>query len=163
LNKVLVDTSFLISFADPARTHHAAAHEYFRTCLSHDWQIHLSTIAVAEFQVRQPINDLPLRNFWMLPFNVEHAMSCALLWHALARDPVDDRVRFKDDLKLIAQCDVEGITHVLTEDANTLTKYVERLSASGRIQTRCILLNVGFDASWFSDGQRSLPGVAPLR
>ena len=35
--------------------------------------MYLSTIVILEFQVKQAINDLPLRNFVVLPFNVDYA------------------------------------------------------------------------------------------
>jgi predicted nucleic acid-binding protein len=158
LNSVLVDTSFLITLSDPARAHHVTAQSYFRTCIERRVPLFLSCIVISEYQVRQAINDLPLRNFIVLPFNVDHAMASGLLVKSLPRDGADDRVRVKDDFKLIAQCQCERITHVLTEDASTLTKYVDRLRGEGRVETRSILLRSGFDASWFDHGQgRLLP------
>jgi hypothetical protein len=118
--------------------------------------IYLSSIVISEYQVKQAINDLPLRNFIVLPFNVDHAMACGLLVRAFPRDPGDDRVRVKDDFKLIAQCQCDGVSHVLTEDTNTLTKYIARLNGEGRLDTRCILLKEGFDAAWFENGQTRL-------
>ena len=105
MNSVLLDTSFLISFSDPARPHHAAALSYYRECVRRQIPMYLSTIVISEFQVKQAINDLPLRNFVVLPFNVDHAMKCGLIIRSMARDPEDDRVRVKDDFKLLAQCD----------------------------------------------------------
>jgi predicted nucleic acid-binding protein len=156
MNSVLLDTRFLISLSDPTRAHHAAGKAYYRACIDRQVPMLLSTIVISEFQVRQAINDLPLRNFIVLPFNVDHAMACGLLIRAQARDPEDDRVRVKDDFKLIAQCQCDGITHLLTEDANTLTKYVGRHRDAGQLDTRCVLLRDGFDASWFESGQSRL-------
>ena len=65
--------------------------------------MYLSTIVIPEFQVKQAINDLPLRNFAVLPFNVDHAMLCGVIIRKMARDPKDDRVRVKDDFKLLAE------------------------------------------------------------
>lgn len=42
--------------------------------------------------MKQAINDLPLRNFVVLPFNVDHAMRCRLMIRQMARDTEDDRV-----------------------------------------------------------------------
>ena len=118
----------------------------------------LSTIAISEFQVRQAINDLPMRNFVVLPFNIDHAMACGLLLRALARDENDDRTRVKDDFKLIAQCQCENITHLLSEDAGTLAKYTSRLQQSQPVGTQVVLLKEGFDMRWFENGQgRLLP------
>jgi PIN domain nuclease of toxin-antitoxin system len=156
LNSVLLDTSFLISLSDPARKHHEVAQQYFRACIDRRVPMFLSSIVISEYQVKQAINDLPLRNFIVLPFNVDHAMACGLFLRGLARDADDDRVRVKDDVKLIAQCQCEGITHLLTEDANILTKYVNRHREAGLLDTRQILLRDGFEPSWFENGQSRL-------
>ena len=115
-----------------------------------------STVVISEFQVKQAINDLPLRNFVVLPFNIDHAMKCGLLIRSMARDPEDDRVRVKDDFKLVAQCDCEAISHLLCEDASTLAKYLKRASETGLAATKVVLLKDGFDATWFENGQARL-------
>ena len=118
MNSVLLDTSFLITFSDPTRANHAAAVQYYRECVQRQAPMYLSTIVISEFQVNQAINDLPLRNFVVLPFNVDHAMRCGLIIRSMVRDPEDDRVRVKDDFKLVAQCDCETVSHLISEDAS---------------------------------------------
>jgi hypothetical protein len=157
VNSVLLDTSFLITLSDPARPHHDAAVAYYRECVRRQVAMYLSTVVVSEFQVKQAINDLPLRNFVMLPFNVDHAMRCGLIIRQLPRDKGDDRVRVKDDFKLLAQCDCESITHLISEDASTLAKYLDRARETGLATTQVVLLRDGFDASWFENGQSRLP------
>lgn len=156
MNAALLDTSFLISLSDPARVHHGVALAYYKACIEHRVRMLLSTVVVSEFQVRQAVTDLPLRNFQVLPFNVDHAMACGLLARALARDAGDDRVRVKDDLKLIAQCPCEGVALLLTEDESTLTKYLQRATDDAAVGTRAVLLKRGFDAAWFEGGQARL-------
>jgi len=159
LSAFLVDTSFLITLASPARAHHEVAKRYFREALERSVPLYLSSIVASEFQVKQAVTDLPLRHFEVLPFNIDHAMMAGLLWRDLLRDAGDDRVALKDDVKLIAQAVCLSITHVLTEDEQTLTKYVIRLNALGRCSLRCILLTHGFDAAWFENGQSRIPGT----
>lgn len=156
MNSVLLDTSFLISLSDPTRVHHAAAVQYYRECVHRQVPMYLSTIVISEFQVKQAINDLPLRNFVVLPFNVDHAMSCGLIIRSMARDLDDDRVRVKDDFKLLAQCDCEAISHLISEDASTLAKYLDRAREAGLAATKVVLLRDGFDAAWFENGQSRL-------
>ncbi len=62
----------------------------------------------------------------------------------------------KDDFKLIAQCQCDGLSHALSEDASTLTKYLGRLRESGQIDTRAILLKDGYEPAWFENGQQRL-------
>jgi hypothetical protein len=157
LNSVLFDTSFLISFTDPNRTHHTAALDYYRECVRRQVPIYLSTVVISEFQVKQAINDLPLRNFVVLPFNVDHAMRCGLMMRSMQRDSGDDRVRVKDDFKILAQCDCEAISHLITEDASTLAKYVDLARDSLQLSTKVILLKNGFDTAFFENGQLRLP------
>jgi hypothetical protein len=156
VNSALLDTSFLITLSDPARKNHSAAVSYYRECVRRQVPMYLSTIVVSEFQVKQAINDLPLRNFVVLPFNVDHAMRCGLIIRQMARDPEDDRVRVKDDFKLLAQCDCEAISHLFSEDASTLAKYLDRARDSGLAITTAVLLRDGFDAAWFENGQTRL-------
>lgn len=63
------------------------------------------------------MGNLPLRNLVVLPFNIDRAMKRGLLIRSMERDAEDDRVRVKDDFKLLAQCDCEAISHLLSEDA----------------------------------------------
>ena len=156
MNSVLLDTSFLISLSVPARPHYAAAQLYFKACIERRVPMYLSSIVISEFQVVQAINDLQLRNFIVLPFNIDHAMACGILMRATPRDPGDDRVRVKDDFKLIAQCQCESVSHLLTEDAGVLTKYLERFRDERKLETRSILLKHGFEAAWFENGQTRL-------
>lgn len=153
---MLLDTSFLISLSDPTRAHHAAAVQYYKECVHRQVPMYLSTIVISEFQVKQAINDLPLRNFVVLPFNVDHAMRCGLIIRSMDRDLEDDRVRVKDDFKLLAQCDCEAISHLISEDVSTLAKYLDRARDDGLASTRVVLLREGFDAAWFENGQTRL-------
>ena len=155
----LVDTSFLISLADPARPHHDAAALYFREALRRGAPLYLSAIAASEFQVKQAVTDLPLRNLIVLPFNFDHAMTAGLLMRQLDRDAHDRRDVVKDDIKLIAQAVCESVSHVLTEDKQTLAKYVRRFNEAGQSAIKVVLLADGFDAAWFDDGQQGIPGA----
>lgn len=157
MKTALVDTSFLITLANPAqRKHHKTAVKYFRTCVERGIVLHLSTILISEFSQKQPIQDLGLRNFVVLPFNIDHAIEAGRLQGLLARDKGDDRAAVKDDIKLIAQCRCAGIDAVFTEDRRTLAKYVDRLKAAKEPAPNVVVLADGFDAAWFNEGQRPL-------
>jgi predicted nucleic acid-binding protein len=156
LISILLDTSFLITLADPARPNHPTALRYLREALGQGAPLYLSAIVASEFQVKQAVTDLPLRNLQVLPFNIDHAMTAGNLMRVLQRDPGDDRAAVKDDVKLMAQMQCESISHVLTEDKNTLAKYLARLNELGQSSAKAILLTQGFDATWFNGGQHSL-------
>jgi hypothetical protein len=156
IDSVLLDTSGLITLCDPNRPHHETAKAFYREFIQRGTIIFLSTIVVSEFQVKQPIQDLELRNFVVLPFNIDHAMACGLLMAGFQRDQPDDRVRVKDDFKLIAQCQCEGISHLLTEDTSTLVKYLDRVRQTARCPTQALTLVEGFDVAVFENGQARL-------
>jgi len=59
-------------------------------------------------------------------------------------------------MKLIGQCDVEDITHILTEDESTLVKYLRRVHPGVFKPTQAVLLSDGFDTAWFDGGQKGL-------
>ena len=156
IDSVLLDTSFLITLADPNRPQHDTAKSYYREFILKGVPIYLSTIVVSEFQVRQPIQDLELRNLVLLPFNIDHAVTCGQLIANQERDSGDDRVRVKDDFKLIAQCICEGISHLATEDSSSLVKYLSRIRQQGRCSTHTLTLQGGFDTAVFENGQARL-------
>jgi len=73
--QVSLDTSFLITFADPGRAHHATAVDYFRHCLTQRIPMWLSTVAAGEFEVGQSVSDLPLQNFRIQPYNLKGSVN----------------------------------------------------------------------------------------
>jgi len=146
--QVSLDTSFLITFADPGRTNHAVAVDYFRHCLAQRIPMWLSTIAAGEFEVKQPVSDLPLQNFRIQPYNLPHAIRAAALFRAIREDnapPIEERRPIIiNDLKILAQAEEDEIPVILTEDRNTLSKLTDKLRSIGRVQARVLLLADGF-------------------
>jgi predicted nucleic acid-binding protein len=70
---VLLDTSFFIRLMDESEPLHKNALGYFRYFLESDFELFISTIAIAEYCVRGKLDELPLRNLKILPFNLDHA------------------------------------------------------------------------------------------
>ena len=143
-----LDTSFLISFADPNRPNHDTAVEYFRYCVAEHIPMWLSTVAVGEFGVKQSVYDLPLRNFRIQPYNLPHAIRAAELFRQLkddVRSKEDRRPIIINDLKIIAQAAEEKIPFILTEDENTLVHMAASLRAKGAVAVGTLLLKEGFD------------------
>ena len=148
--QVSLDTSFLITFADPGRANHAVAVDYFRHCLTKRIPMWLSAVAAGEFEVGQPVSDLPLQNFRIQPYNLPHAIRAAALFRAIREDrgtgaeAEDRRPIIINDLKILAQAEEENIPVILTEDRNTLSRLTERLRQRGQVQVRILLLTEGF-------------------
>jgi predicted nucleic acid-binding protein len=144
--QISLDTSFLISFADPERPHHGVALEYFRHCLANRIPMWISTIAAGEFEVGQSVTDLPLQTFRIQPYNLPHAIKAASLYNALKNEggPDDGRKIIINDLKILAQAEDDDIGVILTEDARTLSKIAAKLNSSGKLSARVLLLSEGF-------------------
>ena len=146
--QVSLDTSFLISFADPDRPNHAVAVEYFRHCLAQQIPMWLSVVAAGEFEVGEPVSDLPLQSFRIQPYNLPHAIRAAALFRALRDQPAttseDRRPIIINDLKILAQAEEDQIPVILTEDVNTLSRFATRLRQHGDFSVRVLLLSEGF-------------------
>ena len=147
---VLLDTSFLISFVDPTRKHHAVAVQFFRYFSSEGIPMFLSTIAAAEFHQRQSVEDLPLDAMIVLPFNLADAMRAAELDFTRFKGTTGvTRDALKDDFKLLGQAKANDLAYVITEDTSSLYKFCEDLRAQRALPTRAIKLEGGFDKSHF--------------
>ncbi|MBS0661257.1 MAG: PIN domain-containing protein [Verrucomicrobia bacterium] len=157
--QVTLDTSFLITFADPGRQNHPVAVEYYRHCLAQRIPMWISVVAAGEFAVKQPITDLPLQHFRILPYNLPHAIKAAELRRALQVAPPagssaavsDARPIILNDLKIIAQAAEEGIGTVITEDESTLARVAERLRRAGAASVFSLLLTKGFAPGELAD------------
>jgi hypothetical protein len=158
-NMTVLDTGFLISLVDKNRSFHQAARSYYKYFLEHGIVMLLPTVVVAEFSIVQPVSDLPLRNFRVLPFNLPEAVKCAELnaHHYRGQLQVGQRDSVKDDFKIIAQAVVQQARLLVTEDESTLCRYCERLKSDNKIGFRLVKLSAGFDEAFVNeDGQRRL-------
>jgi hypothetical protein len=159
-NMAVLDTGFLISLVDRKRPCHEAARSYYKYFLEHNIVMLLPTVVAAEFSIVQPITDLPLRNFRVLPFNLPDAVKCADLNAHHYRQQMGgtgQRDAVKDDFKIIAQTVVQQARLLMTEDESTICKYCERLKDDKKIEFRVVKLADGFDEAQVNhDGQRPL-------
>lgn len=157
MNSVLVDTSFLICLSNPTRPHHELAKEYFRRFIGEGVMMHLSTIVVSEFEVRQRVTDLGLNNFVVRPFNIDDGIVTSRVFsqmHAV-RDESDSRVAVKDDAKLIGQCVSGGVSHFITDDA-ACARRLETMRSKGIMAglPHAINLHNPFWEGWFTEGNQ---------
>jgi predicted nucleic acid-binding protein len=120
---VLCDTSYFIRWAKPDDALHPAAQAYLKFLVEGGHELYVSTIALAEYAVRDSIANLPLRYFRVLPFNIDHSQRAGeyarAVFEARKNLPVqlNQRSVIPNDTKLFAQADVmPAITHYLTAD-----------------------------------------------
>lgn len=149
---VMLDTSFLIAYADPSREYHSVAKAYFREAIRIQSALLLSTLVVAEFERRQALSTLGLGNFRVMPFNFDDGQEAARLAEALSsRDAGDDRICLAADVKIIAQAKRAGAGIILTEDHKSMAKYVDRLRDTNNLDCYAVLTRDGFDAGKLVD------------
>ena len=109
---------------------HAHARGYLKYLLNGDHQIYVSTIALAEFAVKDKIENLPMRYFRVIPFNIDHAHKAgefaATVFSQRDQIPAEitQRLIIPNDTKMFAQADVtKSVTHYLTADKKCETIY----------------------------------------
>jgi len=138
---VLLDTSFLISFADPNRKHHAVAVQFFKYFAAEGIPMFLSTIVASEFHQKQRVTDLPLDAVIVLPFNLIDAMNAADLDFTLYKGTQGVvRDALKDDFKLLGQVKAQDIAFVITEDEKSLYRFCRELREKHVLGARAIKL-----------------------
>jgi hypothetical protein len=161
-NAVLLDTSFLITLADPRRERHAVAKQYFQYFLANRMPMMVSAIVVAEFCIRQELATLPLEQLILLSFTHEDAAVAASFDFKPFQESggAKDRQSLKDDLKIIGHAHARDFGYVITDDAETMFEYCETLRKQGRTHLRGIKLQGGFTLEHFTpDGQKDFPVV----
>lgn len=70
---VLLDTSFFLRFLNDKSFLFNNADGYFRYFLHNEIKMYISTISIAEYCVGGTINELPLKNLQVIPFNLNHS------------------------------------------------------------------------------------------
>jgi hypothetical protein len=154
---IVLDTSFLITLADPTRRNHDTARRFWREFAGRGIPVYLPTIVVSEFCIKQDIPPEIRRACVVLPFNWDDAIQTAKLDFSKAPRSPGERIAIKDDAKIIAQGIVQNAGWIITDDADTLYKWAERIRTDGKSEMRPIKLDDGFDPSFFEpNGQRKI-------
>lgn len=140
----LLDTSFLIRFQDENGPLFISAHKYYRHFLNNEITMFISTISIAEYCVRGSLDELPLRNLRILPFNHEHAVQAGNFANIIFKNKnslaLDDRKVISADAKLFAQAHVEkAVQYYLTSDSRSESIY-NLLKQSGQVHFQFIPL-----------------------
>ena len=145
---VLCDTGFLIRLNKPQDPLHANARGYLKHLLAGDHRLYVSTIALAEYAVRDKIENLPMRYFRVIPFNIDHAQKAGefacIVFSQRDQIPVEitQRVIIPNDTKMFAQADVTtAITHYLTADQKCEVVY-RLVDASTPMQFQILSLRI---------------------
>ena len=127
---VLLDTSFFLRFLNESDPLFKNAEGYFKYFIQNEIAMMISTIAIAEYCVGGDINELPLRNLQIIPFNLDHAKrtgelaKIAFQAKKIGNLQVSNRNIIPNDTKLFAQADKEqSIDYYLSSDTESSKIY----------------------------------------
>lgn len=122
-HSVLLDTSFFIRLLNDEDPLHKNAVGYFRYFLENDIVLKVSTISIAEYCVLGNLEDLPLKNIQIVPFNLKEAEKTGQFANIIfaeikvSEEKLTPRAIIPNDSKLFAQADLDkSVTHFITSD-----------------------------------------------
>jgi len=121
---VLLDTSFFLRFLNDSDPLFKNADGYFRYFLQKEITMMISTISIAEYCVGGDIQELPLRNLQVVPFNLDHAKRTGqfakIVFQNKGKLKLKERKIIPNDTKLFAQADCEkAIEFYLSSDTES--------------------------------------------
>lgn len=145
-HSVLLDTSFFVRLLNDEDPLHDNAKGYFRYFLENEVILKISTITIAEYCVKGKIDELPLRNIQIIPFNLDHAKRTGEFAEAIfeenkiSKEKLLPRAIIPNDSKLFAQADLDkSITHFVTSDSRSKSTY---LTLKKRISPRFEIIDI---------------------
>lgn len=129
-HSVLLDTSFFVRLLNDEDSLHNNAKGYFRYFLENEIVLKVSTISIAEYCVRGKIDELPLRNIQIIPFNLDQAKRTGEFAEAIFeqnkidKEKLSPRAIIPNDSKLFAQADLDkSITYFVTSDSRSKSTF----------------------------------------
>ena len=129
-NSVLLDTSFFIRLLNDEDPLHLNAKGYFKYFLENEIILKVSTITIAEYCVKGTLEDLPLKNIQIMPFNLDQAQRTGEFARIIfnesksIEEKITPRAIIPNDSKLFSQADLDDtITHFVTSDSRSKRTY----------------------------------------
>lgn len=123
----LLDTSFFLRFLNEKDSLFQNADKYYKHFIQKEIKLFISTISIAEYCAGGSIDQLPLKNLMVMPFNIEHAKTAGEFAHILydARKnhelQVNERPIIINDAKLFAQAHTDSrINYYVTSDSRSV-------------------------------------------
>tara|TARA_R110001592_G_scaffold5105_7_gene28329 strand:+ start:1463 stop:1945 length:483 start_codon:yes stop_codon:yes gene_type:complete len=122
-HSVLLDTSFFIRLLNEDDKLHLNALGYYKYFLENEITLKVSTITIAEYCVLGKLEDLPIANIQILPFNLKEAQRTGEFANAIFAENkisfanLHPRAIIPNDSKLFAQADLDKtIIYFVTSD-----------------------------------------------
>ncbi|PKG42804.1 hypothetical protein [Psychroflexus sp. MES1-P1E] len=125
-HSVLLDTSFFIRLLNDEDPLHSNTVGYFKYFLENEIALKVSTISIAEYCVLGKLEDLPLKNVQIVPFNLKEAEKTGefakiiFTENKINVEKLSPRAIIPNDSKLFAQSDLDKtISHFVTSDVRS--------------------------------------------
>ena len=125
-HSVMLDTSFFLRLLNDEDPLHSNAVGYFKYFLENEINLKVSTISIAEYCVLGKLEDLPLMNIQILPFNLKDAertgefAKIIFNENKISIEKLYPRAIIPNDSKLFAQSDLDNtISHFVTSDVRS--------------------------------------------
>lgn len=132
MDSILVDTSFCIRLMKQTDSLHQNAVDYFEYFLENNITIYLSSIAIAEYSVKDDAANLPLKTMRIIPFDFFDGRTSGEFHSILLerKEELKDIERnvIKDDCKLIAQLFNRKIDAYITKDRKSFGQIINPIT-----------------------------------
>ena len=126
----LLDTSFFLRFLNEEDPLFKNADGYYHYFLEKEIAMVISTISIAEYCVLGTVEQLPLKNLQILPFNLSHSKKAGefarIIFEAKKTGLLNstERLLIPNDTKLFAQADTEiSIKYFVTSDTRSIKPF----------------------------------------
>jgi predicted nucleic acid-binding protein len=145
IKSIMLDTSFCIRLLDKNDELHKNALEYFKYFLTEKIDMHISTIAVAEYAVGDDPENLPINNLQIEAFDFLDAKTAGDFHKAIkgAQPNIPDYNRriIANDVKILAQINTKEIDAIISKDINSYRQYIQPLTNANLLQVKFFDLN----------------------
>lgn len=126
----LLDTSFFLRFLNEEDPLFNNTEKYYKYFLQKDIKMFISTISIAEYCIGGKVDELPLKNLIVLPFNINDAEKAGELGQILYKARKNDKLEISErpiiinDAKLFAQAHSDKrINYFITSDTRSINLY----------------------------------------
>jgi len=146
VKSIMLDTSFCIRLMDRNDPLHQNALEYFKYFLIEKINIHVSTIAIAEYAVVDDPVNLPLNNLQIESFDFFDGKKAGLFHKEIkgSKPNIENYNRriIANDVKMLAQISNKEIEAIISKDVSSYKQHVQPLQNSNLLNIRFFDLNI---------------------